>query len=150
MNLAKSERHNVLAPWSPFREWDTPIARFFGEMRGDSDPQREAWAPAVDLKETDQAYTLKADLPGMKKDDITVSVEEDVVTLRGDRHEEETKDEGGFHRIERRHGSFQRAFRIPGGVDASNVTAHYKDGVLQLTMPKREEVKPKQIDVKVD
>lgn len=149
MNLVKRDKRNEMAPWSPFREWDMPLSRFFEDMWGEVDLPKKAWAPAVDLQETDQAYILKADLPGMKKEDISVSVEEGVVTLRGERHQEETKDEEGYHRVERRYGSFQRAFRIPGGVDATNVTAHYKDGVLELTLPKRDEVKPKQIDVKV-
>lgn len=146
MNLVKRDKRNEM---SPFRDWDMPISRFFEDMWGDVDLPRKAWVPAVDLQETDQAYVLKADLPGMKKEDITVSVEEGVVTLRGERQHEDTKDEGGFHRVERRYGSFQRAFRIPGGVDAGSVTAHYKDGVLELTLPKRDEVKPKQIEVKV-
>ncbi len=149
MNLVKRDKRNEMAPWSPFREWDMPISRFFEDMWGDVDLPRKAWAPAVDLQETDQAYILKADLPGMKKEDISVSVEEGVVTLRGERNQEETKEDSGFHRVERRYGSFQRAFRIPGGVDAEKVAAHYRDGVLELTLPKRDEVKPKQIDVKV-
>ena len=150
MNLVKRDKRNELAPWSPFRDWDMPISRFFEDMWGDVDLPRKAWAPDVDLKETDHAYVLKADLPGMNKDDISVSVEEGVVTLRGERrHEEEKTEDGGYHRIERRYGSFQRAFRIPGGVDSDKVTAEYKNGVLELTLPKREEVKPKQIDVKV-
>jgi HSP20 family protein len=149
MNLVKREKRNDLFPWAPFRDWDFPMGRLLEEMWGDTEATRGMWAPAVDLKETDQAYILKADLPGMKKEDITVSVEEDVVTLKGERKHEEKKEEEGYHRVERRYGSFQRSFRIPGGVDTVKVAATYNDGVLELTLPKREEVKPKRIEVKV-
>lgn len=140
---------NSLAPWPAFRELEDRLARIFSGMPLDAEVAGGTWAPAVDLRETNDAYIIEADLPGMNKEDISLSVVEGVVTLKGKREtSKETKDEG-CHRIERSYGEFQRSFRFPGGVDASKVEATYENGVLKVTLPKPEQARPRQIDVKV-
>jgi HSP20 family protein len=109
-----------------------------------------AWAPAVDIHETDQAIVLKADLPGLDPKEVDIRVEDNTLFLKGERKmEKETKEEN-YHRIERSYGSFSRSFILPRTVAADRIAADYKDGVLNITMPKREESKPKQIRVNVN
>jgi HSP20 family protein len=109
------------------------------------------WVPLVDIYETEgHEVVIKAELPDMKKEDIRVTFENGVLTISGERKHEEAKDRGQFQRIERRHGSFSRAFTLPDSVDASQISAAYKDGVLTIRLPRREESKPKQITVSVD
>jgi HSP20 family protein len=109
-----------------------------------------AWAPAVDIHETDQAIVLKADLPGLDPKEVDIRIEDNTLYLKGERKmEKETKDEN-YHRIERSYGSFSRSFILPRTVSADKISADYKDGVLNITMPKREESKPKQIRVNVN
>ena len=149
MALVRWKDRGDLSPFSALRDLETQFGRLFGELTRDYDLFDRVWSPTVDLKETDDAYTLEADLPGMKKDEIDVSVMDNVVTLKGERkHEAETK-EKGYHRVERRYGSFERSFEIPGGFQGDKIGASYENGVLKVTLPKREETKPKQIDVKV-
>jgi HSP20 family protein len=107
------------------------------------------WMPTVDISETDGEYLIKAELPEVRKEDVKVTVENGVLTLQGERRQE--KDEKGkrFHRVERSYGSFVRSFSLPESVDDGAVKAEYKDGVLNLHLPKSEKVKPKAIDVKV-
>ncbi|MCC6153134.1 MAG: Hsp20/alpha crystallin family protein [Candidatus Hydrogenedentes bacterium] len=150
MSLVRWKDRGELSPWAPLRDIEGQFNRLFGELARDYDLFDRGWAPAVDLKETEQEYTLEADLPGMKKEEIDITVVDNVITLKGERkHEAETK-EKGYHRIERRYGSFERTFELPGGFDASKINAHFDNGVLKVTMPKREEMKPKQIEVKVN
>lgn len=109
-----------------------------------------AWAPAVDIYETDQAIVLKADLPDMNPNEVDIRVEDNTLFLKGERKmEKETKEEN-YHRVERAYGSFSRSFILPRTVSAEKITADYKNGVLNITMPKREESKPKQIRVNVN
>ena len=108
------------------------------------------WAPAVDIAENENEYEVRADLPGIPKKDINVSVDNGVLTLSGERKEERTEGKGANRRIKRYYGTFSRSFSLPGSVDTEKVKAAYKDGVLAVTLPKREEAKPKQISVKVD
>jgi HSP20 family protein len=109
-----------------------------------------AWAPAVDIHETDQEIVLKADLPGLNPNEVDIRVEDNTLFLKGERKmEKETKEEN-YHRIERSYGSFARSFILPRTVTADKISADYKNGVLSVTMPKREESKPKQIRVNVN
>ncbi len=106
--------------------------------------------PAVDIYETDtHEVVIKAELPDVKKEDIGVSVENNVLTLTGERKPEQSKREQ-FQRVERRFGSFSRSFTLPTSVDAGQIAASYKDGVLTIRLPRREEAKPKQITVNVE
>ena len=109
-----------------------------------------AWVPAVDIYETDtHEVVIKAELPDVKKEDIGVSVENNVLTLTGERKPEASKREQ-FQRVERRFGSFSRSFTLPTSVDAGQIAASYKDGVLTIRLPRREETKPRQITVNVE
>ena len=108
------------------------------------------WVPAVDIYETDtHEVVIKAELPDVKKEDIGVSVENNVLTLTGERKPEQTKREQ-FQRVERRFGSFSRSFTLPTSVDAGQIAASYKDGVLTIRLPRRQEAKPRQIIVNVE
>ncbi len=109
-----------------------------------------AWVPAVDIYETDtHEVVIKAELPDVRKEDIGVSVENNVLTLTGERKPEQSKREQ-FQRVERRFGSFSRSFTLPTSVDAGQIAASYKDGVLTIRLPRREEAKPRQITVNVE
>ena len=110
----------------------------------------QAWLPAVDIYETDtHEVVIKAELPDVKKEDIGISVENNVLTLTGERKPEQSKREQ-FQRVERRFGSFSRSFTLPTSVDAGQIAASYKDGVLTIRLPRREEAKPRQITVNVE
>ncbi len=117
-------------------------------LTGDSFFSRD-WSPAVDIVEQNDAYILKAELPGMEKDDVKITLENNLLTIRGEKKNELEKKEGNYHRIERSYGSFERSFTIPGTIQPNNIDAHYANGILTLTLPKSEEAKPRTIDVKV-
>lgn len=110
---------------------------------------RGAWVPAVDVYEQDGALVMKAELPDMKREDIDVSVENQTLTLRGERKFEDEVKQESFHRIERAYGAFSRAFTLPATVDATKIAAEYKNGVLTIRLPFREEAKPRSIKVEV-
>ena len=150
MALVRCRNRGSLTPWSALRDVDTYLDRFLGEVSRDHGAPERAWAPAVDLKETDDAYIVEADMPGLRKEDIELTAVDNIVTLKGERKHEEESTKDGYHRVERRHGQFQRSFEIPSGFDGSRIEAQYTDGVLKVTLPKREETKPKLIDVKVN
>lgn len=105
------------------------------------------WAPAVDIRETEEAYLVHAELPGLSKDDIDITLEENVLKLSGERRWEQDVNEEQYHRIERSYGTFTRAFSLPSRVDATQVEASFKDGVLTVTVPKMEEAKPRKISI---
>ena len=107
------------------------------------------WTPAVDIYETDANVVVKAELPGVQKDQVGVEVKDGVLTLRGERKYEKEVKEENFHRIERSYGTFQRSFSLPTTVDQEKISATMKDGVLEVSLPKREAAKPKQISVTV-
>jgi HSP20 family protein len=130
-----------------FPEFETlPVGllnRFFAEPNG------RPWIPPVDIHETDNELVLKADVPEMDMKDIDVHMENGTLTVRGERKFEEKKKEGGWHRVERSYGSFERVFTMPDTVDPEGVKADYKNGVLTVTLPKKEVAKPRQIKVQV-
>jgi HSP20 family protein len=110
-----------------------------------------AWVPAVDIYETDShEVVITAELPDMKKEDIGVTFENNVLTLSGERKQDQATKREQYQRVERHFGSFSRSFTLPSTVDASKIAATYKDGVLTIRLPRREEAKPKQITVNVD
>jgi len=109
-----------------------------------------SWTPALDIEEKEGTYVVKADLPGVKKKDIHIELKNHVLTLKGERRNEHEETEGGYHRVERTFGSFERRFTVPEGVSEKNIHARYTDGVLELTIPVPKEEKPKAIEVKVD
>jgi HSP20 family protein len=115
--------------------------------RSDEPAATTTWSPSVDIFETEAEIVVKAELPGMDRKDITLNLEKNVLTLKGERRfEKETKDEN-YHRIERSYGGFSRAFAIPATVDEEKIRADYKDGVLKIALPKKEQTKPKQIRI---
>jgi HSP20 family protein len=117
--------------------------------RGTDHSALTSWAPAVDIYETENELVLKADLPDVKENEIDVRVENNMLTIRGERKFDQQVKEENYLRIERTYGSFSRSFGLPNTVSTENINAQYKNGVLTVTMPKRAESKPKQVKVNV-
>ncbi|HJZ84538.1 MAG TPA: Hsp20/alpha crystallin family protein [Polyangia bacterium] len=145
----------MLELWRPhsfdgFRSIENQMNRMLTDFFGSTSPKAAAWLPAVDVVETKDGFELRADLPGLKSSDVSVQVEKGLLTIRGQRKDEHEKKGATYHSYERRYGSFVRSFELPGLVDESAVKAKYADGVLTVTLPKREEAKPKSIEVKVE
>jgi HSP20 family protein len=142
--------------WDPFRELEGIQARLnrvfsdrpFRNFEGDELSFAE-WAPACDIQETDQEYVVKADLPEVRKEDVKVEFEDGVLTVEGDRKLEKEAKDRRFHRIERGYGKFVRRFALPTEVDGNKVSADFKEGVLNVHLPKTVENKAKTIAVKV-
>ena len=144
--------------WDPFRELDelqNRISTLFGRapIRKEGEKQEalrvSEWAPLVDITEDDKEYTIKAELPEVKKDEVKISVQNDVLSISGERKYEKEEKDKKFHRVERAYGSFSRSFTVPEDADADQVSAEFKEGLLQVHLPKSEKVKPKTIEVKV-
>lgn len=129
-----------------FEDFWGRFPRFFGNDFGDGG----TWAPAVDVTETKDDVIVKAEVPGMTKDDIKVTLQDNILTIQGEKKEEREEKEASFHRVERSYGSFVRSFSLPTTVKSDKIHAAYKDGVLRITLPKVEEVKPKEIAVSVN
>ena len=108
-----------------------------------------AWTPAVDVAEHDDEYQVKIELPGVSKDDVKITMQDNVLTVRGEKKQEKESKSSNYHRVERAYGSFQRSFTLPTSVKHDRIEASYKDGILTIALPKAEESKPKQIEVKV-
>lgn len=125
------------------RLFSTNLSRPFG----DEGMARGAWNPSVDIYENKDQIVLEAELPGMKREDFDLSIENNVITLRGERRFEKQDEGDNFHRVERSYGSFARSFTLPQTVQTDEVTAEYRNGVLRVKMPKREEVKARRIEV---
>ncbi|MGM0480552.1 MAG: Hsp20/alpha crystallin family protein [Pseudomonadota bacterium] len=144
--------------WNPVSELDDLMSRYnrlFSLTPGNEDSagkdpfSSSDWTPAVDIKETPEAFNIEAELPGMSKKDVKVTVQNGVLSIEGERKHEEETDDKKQHRIERFYGSFLRRFTLPDNVDENSVEAHFKDGVLSLTVTKTEPVEPKSIEVEV-
>lgn len=144
-----------LMKWNPARtffnvpsRFDTFFNDFFYPTRSDAAEERLwGWNPVVDVYENDDAIVVKAELPGMSKDQITVDVEGRILTLKGERKSENETNEDNYYRRERSYGRFERSFSLPAEVDPEAIKAEYKDGVLKVEVPKPEARKPKQITV---
>ena len=134
--------------WDPFREMTSLQSQVNRLADSLWSGRQESWVPAVDVFDTDDAVVLKAELPGMKVDDIQIEVDDNVLTIKGERSFEEKVDEERYYRVERRYGSFQRSLALPQGVKPDDIQATYEDGVLEVTVPKAEAEKPKRIEVK--
>ncbi len=150
----------AIVRWEPFRDLvsiQDRMNRIFDEaFRGAGRPGAEedwalggSWAPPVDIYEHEGNLVLKAELPGIDPKQVDVRVENNVLTLQGERKFESEVKREQYHRVERAYGTFSRSFTLPNIVDTANIKAEFKDGVLRVTMPKREEAKPKQIQVAV-
>jgi len=149
----------AIVRWEPFRDLVAVQDRlnrifddtFRGNPRGSDEDWALGgqWAPSVDIFEHEGNLVLKAELPGVDPKDVDVRVENNVLTLRGERKFETEVKKEKYHRVERAYGTFSRSFTLPNVVDTEKIKADYKDGVLQVTLPQREEAKPKQIQVSV-
>jgi HSP20 family protein len=141
----------TLVRWNPVHDLASMEIDRLNRMFEDLYGHARAWVPAVDIYETEaREYVIKAELPEMKREDITVTFEQNVLTLTGERKASVEDDNGSYHRSERAHGKFSRSFTLPATVDESRISASYKDGVLTVRVPQREEAKPKQITVALD
>ena len=143
--------------WEPFRDlvvtqdrfnhvFNDTFARVFGDQQ---EPTQHAWVPPVDIYETGDSLVLKAELPGINPDDVEICVEDNTLYLKGERKFEKEVKEENLHRVERSYGTFTRSFALPSTIDSDKVKAEYENGILTLTMPKREEAKPRTIKINV-
>jgi HSP20 family protein len=149
--LAPFRRLRSLLEPDPFQRINRLLEEGFGPLAFPTEEALSAtgWTPSCDVFETENEIVVKAELPGVKKEDVKVGIEDGVLSISGERKfEEETKKEN-YLRVERSYGAFTRSFTLPTRVDSSKVAAEFKDGLLQVTLPKRKEAKPKGIEVKV-
>ena len=148
---------NTLTRWEPFREMEdlqNRLSTLFGRtpMRrgnGKENITLPEWTPLADITEDDREYVIKAELPELKREDVKVTVENGVLTISGERKFEKEEKKKKYHRVERGYGSFVRTFALPEDADANKVKAQFKQGMLELHLPKNEKAKPKQIEVNV-
>ncbi len=140
--------------WNPNRNLLTGFDRMLDEFFNDGwnfpvNSQNSNWTPSVDIRETDEAYTITADLPGMNKKKVKVNVNDGTLEITGERSFDTKDDNGSFHRRERDYGSFHRSFSLPDTVLEEKISASFKDGILSVEVPKAEEVKTKGYEVKI-
>lgn len=146
-----------LIKWHPFNELEdisNRLNQFFGRPAASGAAGHEMmkvadWIPSVDISETDKAYLIKAEIPEVKKEDVKVTVDNGILTIQGERKMEKEEKGKTFHRIERSYGSFVRSFRVPAGVDDSKAKAEFKDGMINVTLPKSEKAKVKSVEIAV-
>lgn len=150
----------AMTRWNPFAEFEDILDRYNRQVAG-RDPapatsgnreilQKTDWAPSVDITENKDAFVITAELPGIRKEDVKVSVHDGVLTIQGERSFENTEEDAKRHRVERFYGHFARSFTLPEHVDDENIKANYHDGVLELTLAKQEKAKPRAIEVEVN
>jgi HSP20 family protein len=145
----------AIVRWNPTRDLTQmreEMDRLFGQFlrRGEGEEAtwgQGMWAPPVDIYETDDAFMLKAELPGFTKEDVNIEVHENRLIIRGERKRETEAKEDQYHRLERAYGRFERAFWLPTTVDAEHIQASFKNGILEMRLPKSEKAKPKQIPI---
>lgn len=146
------------AAWDPFRDFnllENRLEKLFGRQSGAGNGNEKEnitlaqWSPLVDITEDDKEYLVKAELPALKKEEVKVTVENGELTISGERKFEKEEKGKKYHRVERSYGSFQRSFTLPEGVDGTKVVAEFKEGILQVHLPKDETAKPKAIEVQV-
>jgi HSP20 family protein len=144
----------ALMKWDPFREFQDLFERYSRSLGVPAGGNQELvavgdWTPRVDIAETETEFHIHAEIPDVKKDDVSVTVDNRVLTIRGERKQEKEEKGKKFHRVERHYGSFARSFTLPDNVDESKINATFKDGVLNITIAKSAS-KPKAVSVKVD
>jgi len=140
-----------LKVWEPFRSFKPfygDLERWFDDAPGKF--EERGWHPNVDVYETEGSYVLKADLPGINKEDIKIDVNDNALTFKGEKKFEEKTEKDNYVRVERSYGNFTRSFTLSEDVDPENIKASYKDGVLEITLAKKEEAKPKEINIEVN
>jgi HSP20 family protein len=143
MAIIKYSPFTDFEPFPGLKSFEDTMNRLFAE------PSARPWMLPVDIAENENELVVKADVPDVRFEDIQVNLENDTLTLKGQRKFEKASEKGGYHRIERSYGSFERSFTVPNTVDAEHVKADYKNGVLTVTLPKKESAKPRKINVEV-
>lgn len=138
---------NRFAPWNLQDEFNRVWQEFNGPVGWQ---EQSAWAPAIDVRETADAFIIEADVPGLKKEEVQLEVADNVVTVKGERWSQREENKKDYHLAERQVGSFRRSVAIPGGFQHDKVGAKFENGVLTVTLPKPEEKKPRKIEVRVD
>ncbi len=136
----------AIVRWEPFRELD----RIFGNVFEAPLPRANTlrrWMPATDVVEAEDHYVLRADLPGLSEEDVSIEVEDRILTLSGERKSENETTQDGYHRVERAFGSFSRSVSLPEGVDAGAISASFDRGVLEIRIPKPAQRKPRKIEI---
>ncbi len=141
-------------PWKELEEMEKRLSTLFGRPPMKADGDKEAmtvaeWSPLVDISEDEKEYLVKAELPEVKKEDVKLTVQDNVLSITGERKYEKEEKGKKYHRVERAYGSFMRSFTLPEDADGSKVSAEYKDGMLKVHVPKSDKAKPKSIEVKV-
>ncbi len=142
--------------WRPMHDLGSvqrEMNRLFDSFFSESDKEQEFignWSPSVDVKETADSINITADLPGLKKDDIKITLRDNTLQISGEKKQEEEGKDATYHRVERVYGAFSRTFTLPALVDSSKINAVFKDGELRLSLPKVEEAKPKEISIKAE
>ncbi len=131
------------------REINRMFDNFFQGGTADDSFGLSSWTPAVDIAEHENEFVVKLELPGVDKNDVRITMQDNVLTVRGQKKQEKESKDSSYHRIERSYGSFQRSFTLPAPVKSDKIDAVFKDGMLTVSLPKSEEAKPKQIEVKV-
>ena len=148
----------TLVRWRPMRdmvgiqeEVNTIFDRFFGRNIWDDGESIDTqnWYPRVDISENDDEFIVQTELPGLKRDDVQITFDNGALKIEGERKQEKTDKNINYHRVERAYGKFSRVFQVPSQIQANKISADFKDGLLSITLPKVEEVKPKSIDVKI-
>jgi len=144
--------------WQPINRpvnWNAGMDRFLNEFMGHSARKMDeetaacAWTPAVNILEKEDGIVITADLPGLKAEDVEVTIENGVITLKGERTLEEITEGETYHRVERSYGKFERAFSVPNSVDPKKIEARFVNGEMTLNLPKRDESKPRSVKIKV-
>lgn len=144
-----------LKKWEPMREMDDLFDRYTRALgaANDRSPQQVAtgdWMPRVDISETDESYAIHAELPAVKREDVQVTVDGGVLTIKGERKQETENKNRKFHRVERAYGSFIRSFTLPESVDTDSISGTFQDGVLNVTIPKKAKAVAKAIEIRVN
>ena len=150
--LAPSRRirsYTVANPFKELFEMQRNLNNLFEGKTSNEETALNAWTPTVDIYEDQDAFLLKLELPEVNKEDIKVSLNENVLSISGERRFENEDKRDGYHRVERNYGQFYRSFTLPPNINAESIDAEYKDGVLRLSLPKKEEAKPKAISVSI-
>ena len=141
---------NTLSIWNPIHDMDELFHNRLASVLGGEGLESATWSPVVDIEETKNGYVIRAELPGLDKDQVKVVVEDGILTLSGERNLERTVEGKTFHRVERSHGTFSRSFTLPEAVNSESVEAKFKDGLLEIHVEKLEELLPKAIEVRVE
>lgn len=152
--LTRKRGGSDISPWRELDLWSDDLNRMFPSRLAErmfATPfwsQAESWLPAVELIEEDGEYVLTAELPGISKDDVDVSVDDNVLTIKGEKRLERDEERGRAHIRERRYGAFERSFTLPRNVDPNKVKAEFHDGIVEIHLPKGQEAKARHIEIK--